>query len=338
MQVAIVILNWNGKFFLEKFLPDVIRYSSSVAEIIVADNNSADDSVTFLRQHFPQVKVILNNSNLGFAGGYNEALKQVQSKYYVLLNSDVEVTENWIQPVIELMEKNPRVAACQPKIKSYKNKDEFEYAGAAGGYIDKYGYPFCRGRIFTSLEKDLHQYDDEKEIFWATGAALFIRSQIFHELGGFDEKFFAHMEEIDLSWRIHRAGYKIMYCPGSLIYHIGGGTLPKKNSRKTYLNFRNNLMMIYKNADREKLFSILLFRSFFDLLAAIVFLFGSGWNDCKAVLKAHVYFHLHRKKIHVDKNTAMNADPSNLIYPKSILFDFFIFNKKKFSDLEHYKK
>jgi GT2 family glycosyltransferase len=305
---------------------------------VVADNHSTDDSVSFLREKFPGVRIILNDSNFGFAGGYNLALKQVDAEYYVLLNSDVEVTENWVLPVIELMKSDTRIAACQPKIRSYKQKSEFEYAGAAGGFIDKYGYPFCRGRIFASLEKDESQYDDAKEIFWATGACLFVRAEIFHQLGGFDEAFFAHMEEIDFCWRIHRAGFKVMYCPSSLVYHVGGGTLPKNNSRKTYLNFRNNLTMLYKNADRKQLFSILLFRTFFDLAAAIVFLFTSGWKDCVAVLKAQIYFHLHKVKFERNEKRTDEYEGKSLIFPKSILFSYFIFNKKKFSDIEHYKK
>jgi GT2 family glycosyltransferase len=335
MQVAIVILNWNGKFFLEKFLPEVIRHSSHIADIFVADNNSSDESVAFLRAKFPEVKIILNQSNLGFAGGYNEALKHIQSEYYILLNSDVEVTESWIEPLLDLMQKEIHIAACQPKIRSYKQPAEFEYAGAAGGFIDKFGYPFCRGRIFSSLEKDQLQYEDTKEIFWATGACLVVRSKIFQQLGGFDETFFAHMEEIDLCWRMHRAGYKIMCCPASIVYHIGGGTLPKNNPRKTYFNFRNNLMMVYKNAKPEDLFSILLFRTFFDFVAAILFLFTNGWQDCKAVLKAHIHFHW--KKKHLDRGIPgdMNSG-TTLIYPKSILFMYFIFRKKKFSDLKYY--
>jgi len=337
MQVAVVILNWNGKFFLEKFLPGVIRYSN-VADIIVADNHSSDDSVTLLREKFPQVKIILNQSNLGFAGGYNEALKQVEAEYYILLNSDVEVTERWIEPVIELMENDKRISACQPKIMSYKTRNEFEYAGAAGGFIDKYGYPFCRGRIFASLEKDNRQYDDAREIFWATGACLFVRSETFHRLGGFDATFFAHMEEIDLCWRIHRADYKIMYCPSSVVYHIGGGTLPKNNPQKTYLNFRNNLMMVYKNASRNDLFSILLFRTFFDLAAALLFLFTNGWKDCRAVLKAHVDFHRKKKSLDRGIHSQIANHSNKLIYPKSILFSYFIFRKKKFSDLSYYSE
>ncbi|MCX6291923.1 MAG: glycosyltransferase family 2 protein [Bacteroidetes bacterium] len=336
MKVAVVILNWNGKSFLEKFLPGVIRHSRDAADIIVADNHSSDDSVSFLKERFPEVKIIINQKNYGFAGGYNEALKHVDADYYVLLNSDVEVTEHWIRPVVELMENNKNVAACQPKIRSYKNRNEFEYAGAAGGFIDKYGYPFCRGRIFTSLETDHHQYDEAIEIFWATGACMFVRAESFRLAGGFDDSFFAHMEEIDLCWRFHRLGYSVMCSPSSVVYHVGGGTLPKNNPRKTYLNFRNNLLMIYKNAERKNLFSILLFRTVFDMVAAIIFLFSSGWKDFKAVVQAHIDFH--RKKKHLDcgDHPSQLNRTSELIYPKSILFGYFIFNKKKFPDLRHY--
>ncbi len=333
MQVAVVILNWNGKYYLENFLPDVIRHSKGYADIVVADNNSTDGSMEFLRERFPEVKIVLNKSNLGFAGGYNEALKHVSADYYILLNSDIEVTANWIQPVISCMEKDKRIAACQPKIISYKHRDEFEYAGAAGGFIDKYGYPFCRGRIFTSLEKDHHQYDDEMEVFWVTGACMFIRSEIFHKLGGFDTSFFAHMEEIDLCWRIQQEEYKVVYSPSSSVFHVGGGTLPKNNPRKTYLNFRNNLMMLHKNVAPKEFLSILIFRTIFDLLAAAAFLFTSGWKDCKAVLKAHWDFHLTKGKLSKEK---LQRPVNRMIYPKSILFSYFIFGKKKFSDLKNF--
>jgi GT2 family glycosyltransferase len=336
MQAAVVILNWNGKLFLEKFLPQVIRCSKN-AEVIVADNHSTDDSVAFLQKHFPSVKIISNDSNLGFAGGYNEVLKRIDSEYYILLNSDVEVTENWIEPIIRVMNENQSVAAVQPKIRSYHQRDEFEYAGASGGYIDKYGYPFCRGRIFLSVEKDLGQYDDAREIFWATGACMFIRASVFHEVGRFDQEFFAHMEEIDLCWRIHKAGYKILCIPQSVVYHIGGGTLPKNNSRKTYLNFRNNLKMIDKNAVPQKLFSILLFRTFFDLVAAFLFLFRGSWKDCKAVITAHFHFHQNRKKKSISTQDS-TADFDDLIFPKSILLDYFMAGHKKFSELGKYSQ
>lgn len=246
-KTAVVILNWNGRKFLKKFLPDVIKFSKKDAEVIVADNASTDDSVAVLKADFPEIRIIENKSNGGFAKGYNQALKLIDAEYYILLNSDIEVTENWINPVIELMESDKNIAACQPKIRSYHEKEKFEYAGAAGGFIDKFGYPFCRGRIFQSLEEDKGQYDDTVEIFWATGAALFIRAELYHKLGGMDDDFFAHMEEIDLCWRLKNEGYKIMYCPKSTVYHVGGGTLPTSSSWKTYLNFRNNFFLIYKN-------------------------------------------------------------------------------------------
>nr|MBP8033086.1 glycosyltransferase family 2 protein [Bacteroidia bacterium] len=246
-KVAVVILNWNGKPFLEKFLPTVLQYSSG-AQIIVADNQSSDDSVAFLKTQFPQVSVILNPSNDGFATGYNLALKQVKAEYYVLLNSDVEVTENWLQPIIKLMDENLKVAACQPKILDYNHPSKFEYAGAAGGFIDKYGYPFCRGRIFNVLEEDKAQYDTAKEVFWATGACMFVRAEAFWKVGGFDDDYFAHMEEIDVCWRMKNIGYQIYVEPSSKVYHVGGGTLNKLSPRKTFLNFRNNLTTLTKNA------------------------------------------------------------------------------------------
>ncbi|MDF1675256.1 MAG: glycosyltransferase family 2 protein, partial [Vicingaceae bacterium] len=241
-SVAVVILNWNGKHFLEKFLPSLIEHTS-FAELIVADNCSTDDSLSFLKENFPQIRIITLAENYGFAKGYNEALKQVNSDVYVLLNSDVEVTENWLQPCLEILKKDNDMAACQPKIKAFHQKTYFEYAGAAGGFIDKYGYPFCRGRIFETLEEDNNQYDEEIEIFWATGACLVIRADIYHELNGLDSFFFAHMEEIDLCWRIQNRGKKIKYVPQSTVFHVGGGTLHKSKPQKTFLNFRNNLIM-----------------------------------------------------------------------------------------------
>ena len=232
-RVAVVILNWNGREFLRKFLPSVIGFSQGDAEIIVADNASTDSSLEFLANEFPGIRVIQNLTNGGFAKGYNDALKQVDAEYYVLLNSDIEVTSGWIKPVIQLMDTHPEVAACQPRIRSYHSPDKFEYAGAAGGFIDHYGYPFCRGRMFQHLEADQGQYDNSCEIFWATGACMFVRAELYHQMGGLDEDFFAHMEEIDFCWRLKNAGHAIMYCPESVVYHVGGGTLPKKSSFKT---------------------------------------------------------------------------------------------------------
>ena len=246
-SVAIVILNWNGRKFLEQFMPAVLASTYPNKRVIVADNASTDDSILFLNEHFPSVEIIRNETNEGFAKGYNTALKKVTADYYVLLNSDVEVPENWIEPVISLMETDPLIAACQPKILTFDNRSFFEYAGACGGWIDKFGYPFSRGRVFDTRETDSGQYDFVQQCFWASGAAFFIRAKLYHEMGGLDEYFFAHQEEIDLCWRLQLSGYKIFVQPASVVYHVGGGTLPRGNSRKTFLNFRNNLIMIYKN-------------------------------------------------------------------------------------------
>ncbi len=240
-HVAVVILNWNGRKFLEQFLPSVLASTYTDYSVIVADNGSTDDSIAFLAANFPQVRIINNGQNFGFAKGYNEALKLVESEYYILLNSDVEVSPGWIEPMVSLLENDAQMAACQPKILSYHNKTMFEYAGAAGGWLDKYGYPFAKGRVFDICEEDKGQYDQVEPIFWASGAALFVRSTVYHQMKGFDEYFFAHQEEIDLCWRIQLAGYTVFSCPSSVVYHVGGGTLPKGNSLKTFLNFRNNL-------------------------------------------------------------------------------------------------
>ncbi|HQU56910.1 MAG TPA: glycosyltransferase family 2 protein, partial [Chitinophagaceae bacterium] len=243
-KVAIVILNWNGEKYLQQFLPSVLATQFSDFKVVVADNGSTDHSVQFMQTHYPDIQLIRFDKNLGFAKGYNEALRQIDATYYAILNSDVEVTADWIQPMVHLLDGNPKIAACQSKLLSYSEKNKFEYAGGAGGWIDKYGYPFAKGRIFDYCEEDKGQYDEVEPIFWASGAALFIRSSVFHEMQGFDEYFFAHQEEIDLCWRIQLAGYQIYACPKSVVYHVGGGTLPKGNSLKTYLNFRNNRIML----------------------------------------------------------------------------------------------
>ena len=310
MKVAVVILNWNGRNYLRQFLPSVISNSGD-AEIIVADNASTDDSCEVLRKEFPAVKQILNKENFGFAGGYNEALRHVQADYFVLLNSDVEVTPQWISPVIEMMEKDPSIAACQPKILSHADHASFEYAGAAGGFIDKYGYPFCRGRIFDSLERDNGQYDDARQIFWATGACMFVRASAFRNVQGFDASFFAHMEEIDLCWRMQNAGGKIWYCPASKVYHVGGGTLHKSNPHKTYLNFRNNLLMLYKNLPESEFKKVFFFRRVFDFLAAIKFLFSSGGlKEMKSVLRAHKDFRRMKKNLKTEQHKYVLAGES----------------------------
>ncbi|MGZ4091263.1 MAG: glycosyltransferase family 2 protein, partial [Bacteroidia bacterium] len=251
-RVAVVILNYNGKKFLEKFLPGIIKHSAP-HQIYVADNSSTDDSVTYLKTNFPSVRIIANNGNFGYATGYNLALKHVNADYFILLNSDVEVTPKWIDPVIELMQKDPSIAACQPKLIDFNRRDLFEYAGASGGFIDNYCYPFCRGRLFTSIEKDHDQFNDATEVFWATGACLFIKAEAFWKVNGLDDDYFAHMEEIDLCWRLKNVGYKIFVQPASVVYHIGGGTLNKFSSQKTYLNFRNNLTTLTKTHPSKNL-------------------------------------------------------------------------------------
>ena len=291
MTLAIAILNWNGKKWLEKFLPSVIQHSAD-ADIYVIDNASTDHSIQFLEANFPQVKIIRNQSNSGFAAGYNEGLKSIKADIYCLLNSDVAVTENWIAPIIKLFSENTEIAAIQPKILDYNQKDKFEFAGAGGGLIDNLGYPYCRGRVFENIEFDKGQYNDETEIFWASGCSLFIRSQDFWKMDGFDERFFAHQEEIDLCWRLKNEGRKIYYCGKSTIYHVGGGTLKKENPEKTYLNFRNNLSMMLKNLPSSKVFLILFLRLHLDGYAAFYLAYKNGWRFLWAVLKAHVYFYL----------------------------------------------
>lgn len=289
-RTAIAILNWNGKSWLEKFLPNVIQ-NSAEADVYVIDNHSSDGSVDFLKTNFPEVKIIQNQENAGFAGGYNEGLKPIKAEVYCLLNSDVEVTPNWIRPVLELFDKNPEIAAIQPKILDFNNKNYFEFAGAGGGMIDNLGYPYCRGRIFDSLEVDKGQYNDEAEIFWASGCALFVRSKDFWNQNGFDARFFAHQEEIDLCWRLKNAGRKIFYTGKSTIYHVGGGTLNKQSPQKTYLNFRNNLSMLLKNLPFPKLLWLIFLRLCLDGVAGIMFLFRNGFAHTWAVVRAHFAFY-----------------------------------------------
>lgn len=289
-KVAIVILNWNGRNHLEKFLPSVVSSSYLNYEIIVADNGSNDESIKFLATNYPNIGLIQFNENYGFAKGYNEALKQVESDYYMILNSDVEVQTQWLQPMVDLLESDGTIAACQPKILSYANKKIFDYAGAAGGWLDKYGYPFAKGRVFDICEEDHGQYDQIEPIFWASGAALFIRAKIFHEMNGFDEYFFAHQEEIDLCWRIQSAGYKIYSCPAAVVYHVGGGTLPRGNSLKTYLNFRNNRIMLSKNLPFIKKLWVMPVRNFLDTLSAWKGLLTGDGGYFIAIIRAHLAF------------------------------------------------
>lgn len=291
-SLAIVILNWNGRQLLERFLPSVINCSQG-AKVIVADNASSDDSVAFLRERFPQVRIIENSENYGFAGGYNLALQQVEADLFCLLNSDVEVTPGWLDPVLDLFDQRPEVGIVQPKIKDLKHPEHFEYAGAAGGFLDRFGYPFCRGRIFQSLEEDQGQYDDTREIFWATGACMFIRQEVFRELGGFDADYFAHQEEVDLCWRARNHGYTVFYTGMSEVFHLGGSTLNNMNPKKTFLNFRNSLYSITKNLPRKKAFPIVLSRLLLDGIAALRFLFQFRFRHAWAILRAHLSYYRH---------------------------------------------
>ena len=291
IKTAVVILNWNGKHWLEKFLPNVIQHSND-AEVIIADNNSSDDSTKFLEENYPNIRIIQNDGNYGYAKGYNLSLKQINAEYFVLLNSDIEVTKDWISPIISLMDSDRTISACQPKILDYNNKNKFEYAGASGGFIDNLGYPFCRGRIFDYLEEDKGQYNDTTEIFWATGACLFVRASHFFEINGLDEDFFAHQEEIDLCWRFKNKGYKVFVEPKSKVYHVGGGTLNVDSPYKTHLNFRNNLYMLFKNLPLSSLFKIIPIRLILDGVAALTFINKEkGIKHIKSIVKAHFYFY-----------------------------------------------
>ena len=291
-SLAIVILNWNGKQLLQRFLPSVVKYSPG-ARIIVADNGSSDNSIDFLEERYPEVGIIKLQKNYGFAGGYNEALKEVDAELICLLNSDVEVTKGWLTPVLKLLEENPDIGIVQPKIKDLKRPSYFEYAGAAGGFLDFFGYPFCRGRIFQSLEEDTGQYDEIREIFWATGACMFIRKEIFSELGGFDTDYFAHQEEVDLCWRARNHGYKVFYTGASEVFHMGGSTLNNMNPKKTFLNFRNSLFSITKNLPRKKAFPIILSRLLLDGIATIRFIFQLKLKHAWAIVRAHLSYYAH---------------------------------------------
>lgn len=334
-SVAVVILNWNGKAFLKQFLPGILRSEYDNLQVIVGDNASTDDSVEFLEANFPAVKIIKNDLNYGFAGGYNKVLERVEADYLILLNSDVEVTPNWIKPVIELMESDAQIAAAQPKIKWHGNKNQFEYAGAAGGYLDIYAYPFCRGRLFNVYEFDSGQYNEQKEIFWASGAAFFIKSKYWKAAGGLDADLFAHMEEIDLCWRLKNMDYKIMYCPDSEVYHVGGGTLQTENPFKTYLNFRNNLIIMQKNLPAGDAFFRIFIRMWIDFIAWWHFLLSGKPKFTMAVTKGHWHFLkalaiTSKKRAAIQKPYAKHAG----VYNKSIVWDFFIKKIRYFSQLK----
>ena len=334
-RTAIVILNFNGKAWLKKFLPSVIQYSS-LAKIIVADNNSSDGSVETIIDEFPMVEIIRISDNLGFSGGYNYALNLVDASYYVLLNSDIEVTESWLEPMIGLLEQDSSIAAVQPKILSYNDKESFEYAGAAGGFVDALGYPFCRGRIFNSIEKDEGQYNDQVPIFWATGACLVVRSELYKKMGGLDEDFFAHMEEIDLCWKLNRAGYKIYYQGQSKIYHVGGGTLDVSNPKKTYLNFRNGLSLVFRHFSTAELIYKLPIRILLDWVAIIKFLADGTSPDAYAVIRAHVDFVRKFRGELIKRKTLKKKLPGfrvTWLYPRLIVFDFYLRGKRFFNQI-----
>lgn len=338
MKVAIVILNWNGKKMLQSYLSSVIKYSSDgAAEVVVADNASTDDSMDYVRTTYPNVRTIMLDKNYGFADGYNRALRQMDAEYYLLINSDVEVTPHWLDPLVSFMDAHSECAACQPKILSMFNRDMFEYAGAVGGFIDKYGYPFCRGRIFNKVEIDTGQYNNITEILWATGACMLVRSSDFWNAGGFDPRFFAHNEEIDLCWRMRIMGRKIYCVPASTVYHVGGGTLPKSNPMKTYLNFRNNLTMLYKNTENSDLSKVMFMRFLLDYVAAFKMLIvDHNFGEFKAVLKARRDFH---KWLPEFKNDRLNIQKKRRVkviaglYEKSLLWQFYFRGIHKFCDL-----
>ena len=336
-KTAVVILNWNGKELLEKFLPSVVKNTpQEFADVWVIDNNSSDDSINFLEKEYPQIKLVKLDKNYGFAGGYNRGLKQINDgyEYFALINSDLEVTEGWLESLVEVLERDEKIAAVQPKIKSYRNKEYFDHAGAAGGFLDKDYYPFCRGRIGDVVEKDEGQYDSELEIFWASGAAFLIRSNLFFEVGGFDEYFFAHMEEIDLAWRLKARGYKIWFTPASVVYHVGGASLDASKPFKTFLNFRNSIVMIYKN--KKSVFPFLVWRLLVDTAIAFTFLPKLKFGHFLAVVKAHcqsyvcMYKHRKARKENMAKTVVWDFDE---IYPKSILWQHKVKGKKYFKEL-----
>lgn len=332
--VAIVILNWNGKHYLQQFLPSVLQSQYDNLRVIVADNHSSDGSVEFLKENFPSVELLAMERNYGFAKGYNEALKRVEADYFILLNSDVEVERNWIEPVIRFMEERPGVAACQPKILSFHDKNLFEYAGACGGWIDNFGYPFSRGRVFDVCERDDHQYDSIQKIFWASGASLFIRAELFKRAGGFDEFFFAHMEEIDLCWRLQLMGFEIYCIPQSIVYHVGGGTLPRGNSKKTFLNFRNNQIMMWKNLPINEKWWKIPVRMILDQVAALKGLLSGDAGYFIAVIKSHLAF-IRWILFGKNKNTVQKRPLKELagVYNGNIVIDYFARGKKKFSEI-----
>lgn len=331
MKTAIVILNWNGKKLLEQFLPSVINFSSEEATIYVADNASTDDSINFIKKFYPSVKIIKNAVNGGYAKGYNDALQHIDADVYCLLNSDIEVTENWLSPILEVFKTEENTSIIQPKLLDFKDKTEFEYAGAAGGFIDLFGYPYCRGRVFNHLETDTNQFNDTTEIFWASGACLFIRSKVFHQLGGFDEDYFAHQEEIDLCWRAQNEGYQIKYVGASTVYHVGGATLKETNPHKTFLNFRNSLLNVVKNVPKEWFLFVIFSRLILDGIAGIKFIIELKPIHTLAIIKAHLSFYRNFTKFLKKRKKLQKKSDYNL--HTSIVWQYFFLKRKKFEDL-----
>lgn len=337
-EVSIVILNWNGLMHMEKFLPALLEHTIHPgAEIVVADNGSEDGSLDFLKKEYPGIRIIALEKNHGFSGGYNRAAEHIDARYLLLLNSDIEVTPGWLEPMLEQMDRDASVGACTPKIRDFKRRTHFEYAGAAGGFIDRYGYPFCRGRIFDHLEEDLGQYDDPADLFWGSGACLMVRTDLYRETGGLDEQFFAHIEEIDLCWRLQRMGYRIRFIPSSTVYHVGGATLQRGHPFKTFLNFRNNLLLLHKNLPAKGRSRTLFTRMILDGISAFRFLLQGAVKDFMAVFRAHIAFYGMKSSYKGMKNP--NKYPENDIivggiYPGSIVLDFFLKNKRKYSDLD----
>ncbi len=332
MKVAVVILNWNGQKLLEKFLPKVVKYSLDDAEIYVADNNSTDNSVSFIKTNFPEVKIIQNESNGGYAKGYNDALKHIKADIFVLLNSDIEVTKDWIKPVIQQFKNESNTAAIQPKLLDFKDKNKFEYAGAAGGFIDFMGYPYCKGRIFNELEYDTQQYNNTYNIFWASGACLFIRSEIYQNLKGLDENYFAHQEEIDLCWRIQNEGHSIKYVGASTVYHVGGATLKESNPQKTFLNFRNSLFTLAKNVPKRFVFFVILFRLILDGIAGIKFIIELRPVHTLAIIRAHFSFYWYLPKM-LHKRKYISFKRTNYYDCFSIVWQHFILRRKKYDEI-----
>ena len=332
MKTAIIILNWNGQKLLAKFLPSVVNFSSQKADIYIADNASTDGSIAYVQEFFPAIKIVENATNGGYAKGYNDALQMIEADIYCLLNSDVEVTENWLDPILKVFKADEKTAIIQPKLLDFKDKTKFEYAGAGGGFVDLYGYPFCRGRIFNHLETDQGQFNDETDIFWASGACLFIRSKIYHQLEGFDEDYFAHQEEIDLCWRTQNIGYKVKYVGTAAVYHVGGATLQETNPQKTYLNFRNSLLNVVKNVPKKWLLFVVFSRLLLDGVAGVKFMIELRPIHTWAILKAHLSFYKNFYKF-LKKRKKLSKKPAYNLYT-SIVWQHFALKRKVFNDLK----